>query len=288
MRDRLTTLWTLMACAALLASCAGQQPKQDNVPSGKPAQEKLPPTPPSVPPTPPPREPLPREAATPLNPQLAQRTAVAAVEQLESGHEAEAAAEVQRALAADPGNKLALSLKRQMEEPSSLPREHFPYTVRKDDSLSSIAKRFMGDPYLFWTLARYNDLKVPKQLQQGQVIRVPGKAPPPEPKPEPRPQPEPKAQPAPQPPPEPKPQPEPKPPPQPAKPPVDTAEQTKAKINAATKAAKDASARRDLDGEIKNWDIVLALDPGNAIAKSERERAIRRKKILDEIPSSKK
>jgi tetratricopeptide (TPR) repeat protein len=36
----------------------------------------------------------------------------------------------------------------------------------------------MGDIYLFYGLARYNDIRVPRQVAAGQSIKVPGKQPP--------------------------------------------------------------------------------------------------------------
>lgn len=100
---------------------------------------------------------------------------------LEGGNEDQARSELQRALSIDPNSKLALSLMRQITtDPQTMfGRESFAYTVRPSDSLSLIARRFLGDVYLFYALARYNDIKVPRQVAGGQVLRIPGKAPPP-------------------------------------------------------------------------------------------------------------
>ena len=113
--------------------------------------------------------------------QQAQKIALAAAEMLESGNEEPARGELKRALGVDPQNKLALNLSRQMtaDPVATLGRESFAYTVRPSDTMSRIAQRFLGDVYAFYILARYNDIKVPKQVSSGQVIRVPGKAPPP-------------------------------------------------------------------------------------------------------------
>lgn len=106
---------------------------------------------------------------------------MSAVEMLEQGHEDAALAEIQRALQTDPANRLALSLQKQVQgDPQQLlGREYFMYRVPSGESLSRIAGRFLGDVHLFYALARYNDIKVPRQLQGGQTIKVPGKAPPP-------------------------------------------------------------------------------------------------------------
>lgn len=126
--------------------------------------------------------PVPPAASAPPTPvamQQAQKEAQAAVDELEDGHEDEARAALRRAVALDPNNKLALSLMRQLsiDPVMLLGKESFSYTVKPGESLSRIAGHFLGDIYLFYGLARYNDIKVPKQVAGGQVIRVPGKAP---------------------------------------------------------------------------------------------------------------
>ena len=118
---------------------------------------------------------------TPAAQQQAQKLALATADLLESGNEEQARTELKRALGLDPQNKLAQNLTRQMaaDPITMLGRESFAYTMRPSDTLSRIAGRFLGDVYAFYILARYNDIKVPKQVSSGQVIRVPGKAPPP-------------------------------------------------------------------------------------------------------------
>ena len=113
--------------------------------------------------------------------QQAQKLALATADLLESGNEEQARTELKRALGLDPQNKLAQNLTRQMaaDPVTALGREFFAYTMRPSDTLSRIAGRFLGDVYAFYILARYNDIKVPKQVSSGQVIRIPGKAPPP-------------------------------------------------------------------------------------------------------------
>ena len=103
------------------------------------------------------------------------------VELLEAGNEEQAKTELQRALELDPNNKLALNLMRQItaDPQVTLGRESFAYTVRPSDTLSRIAGRYLGDIYSFYILARYNGIEVPKKVASGQVIRIPGKAPPP-------------------------------------------------------------------------------------------------------------
>jgi hypothetical protein len=171
---------------ALLGLALGMLAACESPTKAPPPAAELPPSappvieaPPAPPPVAPPVAPPPSGPATPAAQQQAQRTALSAAEMLESGSEEAARAALQRALALDPQNKLALSLVRQMAPDAlgSLPRESFAYTVRPSETMSRIAQRFLGDVYSFYILARYNDIKVPKLVSAGQVLRIPGKAP---------------------------------------------------------------------------------------------------------------
>ena len=181
--QRLQLLSTLVASVGYLAACTTPPPAAPVAPP--PAPVTAPAPEPAPPPPPPPAAP----AVDPLAPvsaasaQQAQRLANAAAEQLELGNEEAALAELQRALQADPGNKLAQSLLKQIQTDPHvlLGREFFNYRVEPGESLSRIAGRFLKDIHLFYALARYNDIKVPRQLQGGQTIKVPGKQPPPTP-----------------------------------------------------------------------------------------------------------
>lgn len=162
----------LMAVLVLLTGCAAP-PK----PAPEPAPAPLPaPAPPPAPEPPPPR--APQRPATPAEAAQAQKMARAVIDLLEAGKEDEARAELERALALDFNNKLALNLMRQITmDPAELGRESFNYTVRPSDTLSRIAQRFLNDLYAFYILARYNGIAVPKQISSGQVLRIPGKPP---------------------------------------------------------------------------------------------------------------
>ncbi|WP_374568592.1 LysM peptidoglycan-binding domain-containing protein [Ideonella sp.] len=244
---------------------------------------------------------------------------MSAVNLLETGHEDQARVELQNALALDPNNKLALNLTRQLtvDPVATLGRESFAYTVRPSDTLSQIAGRFLGDIYAFYILARYNDIKVPRQVAGGQVIRIPGKAPPPgtlerdtrraeAAAPPPAPAPAPTA-----------------PPPPPAPPPVpeptagmlalraaEAAERAgdleraaaeykraasldqpasagkaeevrKRLVSRYTVSARTAFVKQDLAGSIRAWDKVLELDPNNDTAKLERQKALMLQKKVE-------
>jgi tetratricopeptide (TPR) repeat protein len=231
--------------------------------------------------------------------------ATGAADLLEAGNEEQAKADLERVLASDPGNKLAQNLLRQItaDPVAVLGRESFPYTVRSSDTLSRIAGRFLGDIYSFYILARYNDIKIPRQVAGGQVIRIPGKAPPPgvlesEARKEKHAAPTPP------------------PPAAPAAPALiepsagekalQTAEAAERRgdverayadyrtatggelsnealakaeqlrrrlVNRYTLAARGAFAKQDLDGSIRHWDRVLQLDAGNDTARLEQQKA---------------
>lgn len=276
---RLRTIGMLWACVALLAACAAPGPGA-KAPAAEPQKALASPTapPPAVEPSPA-AAPAAAIVVTPATIQLAQRLAQSAVEMLEGGNEDQATAELQRALQNDPNNKLAQSLLRQIQNDpvGMLGRENFSYRVQAGESISRIAQRFLGDVHLFYALARYNDLKVPRMLQAGQMIKVPGKAPPvsaPAPAPAPAPVIQPAAAAT-----------------GPAAAPKAAAEDPKAaererraRITAATRAARSAFARQDLVTAIQQWDVVLELDPGNAPATLERQRAVDLKAKLDQLP----
>ncbi len=98
-----------------------------------------------------------------------------AVELLNDGQVGPAETVLRQALQVDPKNKLAVSLLRQLTEDPQirLGRDSTVYLLPKGVSLSQVAERFLGDAYLFPLLARYNDIKVPKNLAQGQALRIP-------------------------------------------------------------------------------------------------------------------
>ena len=47
--------------------------------------------------------------------------------------------------------------------------------------------------------------------------------------------------------------------------------------------ARTAFARQDLDGAIRAWDRVLGLEPGNELAKLERQRALNLKEKVKKL-----
>ena len=303
-RYRVRTLLAPLAVALLVAACAGAP----TAPSG---------TPPPAAPAAPAADSAPAPAAVPalapapeLSPAAAkaqaQKLALEAVDQLQNGDEPAARATLEHAAQLDPGNDLARKLSDQIRADAQreLGPVYFRYTVQKDDTLSKLAQQFLGDRFRFYILAKYNDITNPSRLAAGQVIRVPGRAPPAAvatPPVEPVP---PVAVPTP---------PEPKPRDDIADALKKVAELERAgnleaayfaytdlaqRYPASAEAAKrrDASRaaflrqldreattafqRQNLDLAIAKWDRMLEIDPGNRKARLERERALDLKRRL--------
>ncbi len=82
-------------------------------------------------------------------------------------------------LAEEPDNRIARSLLEQIEaDPRTLlGAESYAYTVRRGDTLSSIAQNRLGDASLFYVLARYNGIADPRRIAAGQSLRIPGTPP---------------------------------------------------------------------------------------------------------------
>jgi tetratricopeptide (TPR) repeat protein len=164
----------------LVAGCASTPdsgpPKPAPAAPVAPAPEAAPPTSP-----PPAAEPAPADVPPAIARPQAQKLALEAVDQLQNGDEAQARATLERALALDPNNDLARKLSDQIraDAQKELGPVFFRYTVQKDDTLSKLAQQFLGDRFRFYILAKYNDIANPSRLAAGQVIRIPGRAPPP-------------------------------------------------------------------------------------------------------------
>jgi LysM repeat protein len=274
-----------LAGLALLAGCGSARKP---APPPPPAMAPPPPSPPpvAVAPSPPPPAP---PAAPRVEPVADVAAAVRQLQgHLQDGDAAAGEALARRILATEPGQPTATSLLRQIESDpvQLLGRESHAHVVRPGESLSSIARDRLRDASLFYVLARYNGIKVPRQLAAGQTIRVPGRAPvaapaaspPPAPAPAPAPAPTPAPAPAQAPqPPAPAPAPEPPPPPAPAPAPTPAPAPVvddKTRIPALLRQARTLVARQDLCGGVRVYDQVLSIDGGHAAARAERQRAV--------------
>jgi tetratricopeptide (TPR) repeat protein len=110
----------------------------------------------------------------------AQRLAIETIDLLQNGDEAGARAKLEQAQTLDASNDLARKLLDQIkaDPQKELGAVSFRYTVQRDDSMSKLAQQYLGDRFRFYILARYNDIQNPSRLAAGQVIKIPGKAPP--------------------------------------------------------------------------------------------------------------
>ncbi|HEX8874193.1 MAG TPA: LysM domain-containing protein, partial [Nitrosospira sp.] len=138
----------------------------------------MPPAPAPLPAAPEP-EPVPAVVVVPQG--SARELFIAGVDALQHGDRQKAKPLLQRVLALEPNHKDAATLLQQIDaDPvEMLGKENFPYKVQPGDTLSLIAKHFLGDRFKFYVLARYNDLAVSDKLEAGQLIKIPGKKPPP-------------------------------------------------------------------------------------------------------------
>lgn len=100
-----------------------------------------------------------------------------AIALLQTGEEEKAKKKLSMALHLDPNNKRAKKFLKQINtDPETyLGKEYSHYTVQYGESLSIIAKNFLGDSLEFYILARYNAIKNPDLLKSGQVIKIPKK-----------------------------------------------------------------------------------------------------------------
>ena len=302
--SRETWRWAATAvAAAVIAGCASEPP-------APPAPKPVAPAPVAAPePVAPPEPALPPAQAK----AQAQKMAMEAVDLLQNGDEAKARGVLEKATALDPSNDLARKLLDQIkaDAQTELGATFFRYTVQKDDSLSKIAQAYMGDRFKFYILAKYNDIANPNRLAAGQVIKVPGRAPPPSARaPAAAPAPAPQAA-------EPAPAAEAE--AAPAKAPSSAMQQGIAQQKSGNlegayasfseaarnepgnkdavlnrdsvkvallrkydREAQQAYQRQNLDLAIKKWDQILELDPNNQKAKLERERAVELKKKMSE------
>lgn len=284
------SILALVCAAAIVAAC--QAPPKAAAPSEQVPRGAQPataaPAPAATAPAPPPPPPPP----APLTEAEIRQLLESARNLLDQGQEDAAAADLDKILESEPNQKSASTLMRSIrEDPVVLyGRESFHYRVGAGDTLAGIASRYLNDRDQFYGLARYNGIKVPRQLPAGITIRIPGKQRAPTPAAAPPPAPTPAAAPpaAPAPPPAPSPAPAPTatpaPPPTPAAPPPppppDPEVQRKAQIERLSRQARALMARQDVCGAIGAWDAVLKIDPDNRTATLEREKALDLKKRL--------
>jgi LysM domain len=181
---------------------------------------------------------------------------------LNRGDATRARRELTAILRRQPGNGVARQLLEQIDrDPRELlGSENYSYTLRDGETLSTVAQRALGNPMMFYALARYNNIAVPSSAGPGQTILIPGRrpAPPPPPRAEPRPGP---ARPAPT---------TPAPAPRPAQPAANPA--LAARLRGQGLAAMNAGA---INRAVALLRQALSLDPGSVLIRSDLNRALR-------------
>lgn len=187
---------------------------------------------------------------------------------LDQGQEDKAKAELKCLLAAEPGSANAQLLLRHIEsDVADLFGKDFrpySYTLRSNETLSMVAQRVYGSPLHFYALARYNGIKVPRQVGAGQTIRVPSRKPlPPPPPQDPKHKPDQRVEPEQDPKPESKPESKPEPGPE-VRPGPSPAE-----IAALKRKAYGLYHQQNLKGSLQAWGQVLELAPSDNEAQRE-------------------
>lgn len=194
-----------------------------------------------------------------------------ALELLQDGNVQGADTELHAYLKSVPESAAALYLIAQIETPlpTLFPSASFAIRVAKNDTLSSLARTYLGNSLAFYGLARYNAIAVPSKVGEGQTVRIPktadaiqararmmamATAPPPST--------------------------------------VVPAPSELVPLSPATqhKLAADfyqrgllAFQHQDLDAAIADWDKTLAIDPNFANAQLNRAQAIRLKNNLAKL-----
>lgn len=191
-----------------------------------------------------------------------------AIADLNRGDPVAARRRLMTALRRRPADAVARQLITQIDtDPMQLlGRENYTYTLRDGETLSMIAGRMLGNPLMFYALARYNNIAVPTSVVPGQTILVPGRRPaPPAPAPQ---RSQPRATPAPT-------QPQARPSaPAPAQRPVQRATNPglAARLRGQGLAAMNAGA---INRAVALLRQALALDPDNGLIRNDLGRALR-------------
>ncbi len=139
-----------------LTACQGTMPQEDESPPLDPVAEALP---------------VPDEILPPS------KRVHKAIQALQSGDKVSARNQLNWALQEKPTLKVAIKLLQQLEtDPIEfLGEDHFAYRVQAGETLSIIARDYLGDPLKFVILARYNGIDNPSQLKAEQQLKIPGK-----------------------------------------------------------------------------------------------------------------
>ena len=98
-----------------------------------------------------------------------------ALSQLEAGETEIAKAELQAYINSGARGKIAPNLLKQLNTDASdyFPAENFEVALESGETLSTLAKEYLGDLYQFYALAKYNGIDVPRNTKIGDIIKIP-------------------------------------------------------------------------------------------------------------------
>ena len=100
-----------------------------------------------------------------------------ALRMLENGEVGQAQAELTAYIdtVANSRSKNARALLEQITTPIKeyFPTDYFTISLGDGESLSTLAKTYLGDPLKFYALARYNSISAPSRVFVGQEVRIP-------------------------------------------------------------------------------------------------------------------
>lgn len=126
-----------------------------------------------------------QKAPTPIEPEVVALTPAPglspkerlrrSLELLDEGDDAQARVEILAYLDRIPNSQVAANLLLQIDTASEVyyPAAYQEVILKPGQSLSNVAKVYLGNAYEFFGLAKYNDISRPRQVVPGQVIRVP-------------------------------------------------------------------------------------------------------------------
>lgn len=95
---------------------------------------------------------------------------------LDHGKRDAARAELAALLAERPGDSLAGRLLNEIDQdPKTLfGTQSYPYEVKPGETMSVLAGRLLGDPLMFYALARFNGIEAPADVAAGRILMIPG------------------------------------------------------------------------------------------------------------------
>lgn len=98
-----------------------------------------------------------------------------ALDALDKGQTQVAYAELQEYLVTFPNSPRANKLVNQIKTPISdfYPEDFFSIELESGQSLSTLSKKYLGSPWEFYALAKYNDIAVPNKVNIGDEIKIP-------------------------------------------------------------------------------------------------------------------